>query len=174
MGKEISEDDRNLFRDSMGEVKPVPNPRVLHPRIKKKPRKPQVKIEIENTKLDAQRIDKIQMSDNLWFARDGIQEKQLKRLRQGKFPSQAECDLHGLTLREAEQTLEHFIHECLARDYRHIHIVHGKGYRSENQQPVLKNYINQALREFADVLAFCTAQAKDGGLGAVYVLLRAN
>jgi len=52
-----------------------------------------------------------------------------------------------------------------------VHIIHGKGYRSENSHPVLKNNLNQWLRQHRDVQAFCSASAKDGGAGAVLVLL---
>lgn len=114
------------------------------------------------------------MNDILWFARDGVQPNQLKDLRRGKLNCQAECDLHGLTLEQARVVLEHFIYESLEHGLRHIRVIHGKGYRSENQQPKIKNFVNQALQEFADVLAFSSAQAADGGLGAVYVLLRAR
>jgi DNA-nicking Smr family endonuclease len=50
--------------------------------------------------------------------------------------------------------------------------VHGKGYRSLDNQPVLKNNLNLWLRQHRDVQAFCSASPKDGGAGAVLVLLR--
>ena len=39
------------------------------------------------------------------------------------------------------------------------------------QQPILKQKVNQWLRQRAEVLAFCSAPRFDGGTGAVYVLL---
>ena len=55
---------------------------------------------------------------------------------------------------------------------RCAHIIHGKGYRSGERQPVLKRKVNYWLRLRPDVLAFCSATPRDGGTGAVYVLLR--
>ena len=172
MSKGISDDDRELFRRSMGDSKPIKMDKIQH----SKP-KPPITIrsdyqEYENDKRPSDRPADISFEDSLFFARDGVQTKQLKKLRQGKFPCQAECDLHGLNRKEAQKILEKFIYECLEHGNRYVRVVHGKGYRSENKQPILKNYINHVLREFTDILAFCSAQPKDGGLGAVYVLLR--
>jgi DNA-nicking Smr family endonuclease len=53
-----------------------------------------------------------------------------------------------------------------------VHIIHGKGYRSVDSHPVLKNDLNLWLRQHKDVQAFCSAPPKSGGTGAVFVLLR--
>ena len=53
-----------------------------------------------------------------------------------------------------------------------MRIVHGKGYRSGARGPVLKIAVNAWLKRHADVMAFTSARAIDGGTGAVYVLLR--
>jgi DNA-nicking Smr family endonuclease len=50
--------------------------------------------------------------------------------------------------------------------------VHGKGNGSWQKQPVLKNKLNQWLRQRDEVLAFCSARPCDGGTGAIYVLLK--
>ena len=65
-----------------------------------------------------------------------------------------------------------FLDRCGHRGARCVHIIHGKGHGSSNQGPVLKNKVNAWLRQREEVLAFCSAQPKDGGTGAVYVLLR--
>ncbi len=51
-------------------------------------------------------------------------------------------------------------------------LVHGKSKRPDDAKPILKNLVNQRLREYSNVLAFCSATAKDGGSGAVYILLK--
>ncbi|MEE9156926.1 MAG: Smr/MutS family protein, partial [Gammaproteobacteria bacterium] len=38
--------------------------------------------------------------------------------------------------------------------------------------PVLKNKLNNWLRQRDEVLAFCSTRPVDGGTGAVYVLLK--
>jgi DNA-nicking Smr family endonuclease len=50
--------------------------------------------------------------------------------------------------------------------------VHGKGLHSDSGVPVLKNLVDRMLRQRADVLAFASAPAAQGGHGAVLVLLR--
>ena len=64
-----------------------------------------------------------------------------------------------------------FMQECRQFGYRHVIIIHGKGYRSQGR-PVIKPMVNRWLRQDDEVLAFCSARPKDGGTGAVYVLLR--
>jgi DNA-nicking Smr family endonuclease len=56
---------------------------------------------------------------------------------------------------------------------RCVRIVHGKGLRSPNQEPVLKKKIAGWLAQRDEVLAYCQAPQADGGSGAVLVLLRA-
>ena len=48
-----------------------------------------------------------------------------------------------------------------------VKIVHGKG-----SEAILKTCINGWLRQLPEVLAFCSAPPKDGGNGAVLVLLK--
>lgn len=109
--------------------------------------------------------------DRLYFERPGIQKALLKKLRGGKLPIDSTLDLHGSTVDQARQLLIGFFEECRHFDHRHVIIVHGKGFRSEHK-PVIKPLVNRWLRETDEVLAFCSAQPKDGGTGAVYVLLR--
>ena len=61
-----------------------------------------------------------------------------------------------------------------ARDAGHgcVRIVHGKGLHSDSGIPVLKNLVDRMLRQRADVLAFHSAPAAQGGNGAVLVLLK--
>lgn len=105
------------------------------------------------------------------FARSGLQHNVLKKLRQGKNPIGHTLDLHGLTIDQARAELIAFLNECESANIQHALIVHGKGFGS-NGKPVIKPMINRWLPQVANVLAFHSAQAKDGGNGAVYVLLK--
>jgi DNA-nicking Smr family endonuclease len=53
-----------------------------------------------------------------------------------------------------------------------VRIIHGKGLRSRNREPVLKHKLRHWLMQRDDVLAFCQARPVDGGSGAVMVLLK--
>lgn len=109
--------------------------------------------------------------DILSFSRSGIQQKVLRQLRQGKLPIEHILDLHGLTIDQARKELLEFLVECQMAGIRSAIIIHGKGYRSK-EKPVIKPMINRWLRATDKVLAFHSALPKDGGSGAVYVLLK--
>ncbi len=110
--------------------------------------------------------------DYLFFARPGLQRRVLAELQRGAFAIELEVDLHGLKVEHARQVLAEFLADCRRRRVRCALIIHGKGQRSEGAVPVLKAKINYWLRLSNQVLAFCSATQRDGGTGAVYVLLR--
>jgi DNA-nicking Smr family endonuclease len=108
----------------------------------------------------------ITAEEKLQFSRSGIQHKIVQKMRSGKITINSELDLHGLTAHQAEDIIKQFIETAISRQYRYIRIIHGKGTL------ILKNLLNDCLREIPEVLAFCSAIPKDGGAGAVYVLLK--
>jgi DNA-nicking Smr family endonuclease len=55
-----------------------------------------------------------------------------------------------------------------------VRVIHGKGLGSRNREPVLKAKVAGWLAQREAVLAFCEAPPRDGGSGAVLVLLRAG
>jgi DNA-nicking Smr family endonuclease len=105
----------------------------------------------------------------------GFDERVFRKLRAGAFATQAELDLHGLTRDQGRAALEHFIERSKLQGYRCVLVVTGRGLHSADQIPVLKAGAQAWLsrgRVARHVLAFCTARPQDGGLGALYVLLR--
>jgi DNA-nicking Smr family endonuclease len=108
----------------------------------------------------------------LEFRRPGVQKRRFQELRRGQLPVHATLDLHGMTVKSARQQLQRFIRDSLAIGRRTVLIVHGKGRGSPDQQPILKRRVNSWLRQLDCVLAFVSARPVDGGVGAVYVLLR--
>ncbi len=60
---------------------------------------------------------------------------------------------------------------CLRRGLRCVRIIHGKGLRSKNREPVLKKKLPGWLIHRNDVLAFVQAPETSGGAGALLVLL---
>ena len=97
----------------------------------------------------------------------------IPKLHEGQFSVQAFLDLHGCAVPEAEQELEEFIHESFKKDLRCVKIIHGRGLRSV-KGPRIKEAVIRRLsgRYRRDIIAFVTARQCDGGLGALYVLLR--
>ncbi len=98
----------------------------------------------------------------------------VRRLHEGKFSVQDVLDMHGLTLDEAEAEVDNFIKNSMIKGFRCIKFIHGRGLRSPSGEAVLKEALIKWLmgRYHKHIIAFATALHNDGGLGAVYVLLR--
>jgi DNA-nicking Smr family endonuclease len=173
--KTTSIDDINLFRTTVGKVRPIDaNTVILKP--DKKPRPiPALKAleQVDPLQLEVDdALETLFQEDKVAFIAPGLQKNVLKKLRKGYYGLDANIDLHGMTSREAQQQLLHFLHFCVEDGCRCVQIIHGKGYNSPDHQPVLKNDINLWLRQHKDVLAFCSTPPKAGGTGALYVLLK--
>jgi len=95
------------------------------------------------------------------------------KLHDGHFSVQGYLDLHGYTGDEVNEALDAFLAEAFQRDHRCVKIIHGRGLRSV-KGPVLKDAVIRRLlgRYRKQVIAFVSARQCDGGLGALYVLLR--
>lgn len=171
--KTLSDEDSALFRQFAGNVKAIDhNTVILKPDKKPKPVPKTDVSDIENPFHEIQVTEqRLHPEDSMSFLATGLQKNVLKKLRNGYFGLDAELDLHGLNSREAKQQLQHFLHDCVEDGCRCVHIIHGKGYRSEEGFPILKNNINMWLRQHHDVQAFCSASPRHGGTGAVLVLL---
>jgi DNA-nicking Smr family endonuclease len=172
--KKLSPEDSLLFRQAIGKVKTIEaNTLLLRTAEKPKPMPKQKQDDYADRlkQRHASDIESLSAEDTLSFLAPGVQKKVLKKMRQGHFGADGQLDLHGLTSCQAKQQLLRFLHSCVEEGCRCVHIIHGKGYRSENNQPILKNHLNNWLRHHNDVQAFCSASPKDGGAGAVLVLL---
>jgi DNA-nicking Smr family endonuclease len=103
----------------------------------------------------------------------GYRKELIRELHKGRFAVQDYLDLHGYVLEEAEGALKDFLREALQRGHRCIKIIHGRGLRSP-AGPVLKKAVIDLLstRYRKHLIGFCTARQNDGGLGALYVLLK--
>ena len=116
-------------------------------------------------------IAALEADDVLRHRRDDVPPQVLKKLARGEYAAQEELDLHGLPAKTAEALLREFLRDCRAHGLGCVRIVHGKGRNSEERLPVVKNMVDRVLRHRADVLAFHSPPAAQGGAGAVVVLL---
>lgn len=177
----ISDEERNSFLDEVADVRPLKfEKRVGEVKIKPSP-KPKFSQQDDESELtgDAMLSDPVDLrdavvEDMLFFARAGIQQKVQKKLRRGELPIEEELDLHGYTVNEAKTAIQDFLFECKRQQIRYIRIIHGKGYRSEQNIPVLKTHVAYWLPQIKDVLAYSSAVPKDGGTGAMYVILKSS
>lgn len=108
------------------------------------------------------------------FIRPGVPRMALRDLRRGRWAIQAHIDLHGLNRHDAHEEVVAFIDASLAAGKRCVRIVHGRGLGSPGRESVLRTLVKGWLGRRRDVLAFCHAPARDGGEGALWVLLRSS
>jgi DNA-nicking Smr family endonuclease len=162
--REAVRDVRRLRADPARPAKPKPAPRARF-------RRADEQAVLQESLLPAADPALLETGDELSFRRNGVPETILRKLRRGEYVVEAEIDLHGLNAAETRQVMRAFIGDAVARHLTCIRIIHGKGRRSGPRGPVLKNVVNQWLRQSDPVAAFGSARAVDGGSGAVYVLL---
>lgn len=173
--KTTNPDDALLFKSAVGTVKTIDkNTVILKP--DKKPRPiplPKALEAVDPLQKDVNgHLETLYQEDRVAFISPGLQKNVIKKLRKGYYEVAANIDLHGLSSRDAQQQLLRFLHRCVEEGCRCVQIIHGKGYNSPDNQPILKNDINLWLRQHKDVLAFCSTPPKSGGTGALFVLLR--
>ena len=106
-----------------------------------------------------------------------------KRLERGKVIS---IDLHGYTLKEANQTVEKFINESFENNISKLIIVTGKGLHSNNTNDpyasqnlsILKYSVPEFIKKNQELMMkiydIKEADIKDGGDGAFYIFLKKN
>jgi DNA-nicking Smr family endonuclease len=102
----------------------------------------------------------------------GIDGGTQKRLFRGDVTIDARLDLHGFNATQAQRKLTQFLGQARLSGYRCILVITGKGARGEG---VLRSSVPDWLKRppLSDlVLAIAQAKPRDGGAGALYVLLR--
>ncbi|AKX44518.1 DNA mismatch repair protein MutS [Thiopseudomonas alkaliphila] len=124
--------------------------------------------------LSDQFILDVTPEEELFWKREGVQDAQIRRLKAGLIPFEGGIDLHGMRVEQARTLLWDFLAEAKQFEVRCVRITHGKAAKLDGSKPMLKSHVNTWLRQHPQVLAFCSCQAKHGGAGAVYVLLKRN
>ncbi|MCT7359009.1 DNA endonuclease SmrA [Thalassolituus pacificus] len=128
--------------------------------------------EQDGNRLQTSEVKRVGPHDVIGYKRPGIQDGVYRKLRLGKYETEARLDLHRRTIDEARRELYRFIQECMSHDIRSVLVLPGKGDRNINDPAVLKSYLVRWLEELDEVQAYHTAQPHHGGSGAFYVLLR--
>ncbi len=175
------DDDLDAFREAVGDVQPLNRT----PRDGSRP-PPEVTPGLEHRRIAAEReptaeevdarltlgeVPQVAPAEVVEFKRDGIQDGVFTKLRQGRYPIEARLDLHRKTVKEARAEVLRFVGVARARDQRSVLISHGRGERSPTPARI-KSYVVHWLSQMDEVLAFVSAERRDGGAGSVYVLLR--
>ena len=182
MGKRTSkffpENEAALFRDAVRDATPLESPARVRPKNQPPPVPVQSLLDGHDALAESlagplSPEQSIETGEELFYLRVGLGRDVLRKLRRGHWVAQDVVDLHGLNRAGARSSLAEFLGGCLKRGLCCVRVVHGKGLRSPNREPVLKGKVQQWLVQRNEVLAFCQAPKDQGGSGALLVLLKA-
>ncbi len=181
-----SSDDSRLFREAMSGVRPLS--RGSHGRVPPAPPArsiPRFRM-MEEMEAYASLAEltvgeggfELTYSDEYVVgAVDGLSPATIRKLRNGDFSYQDHVDLHGCNVDRAYDLVVDFMRRSYGYGRRCVLIIPGRGLNSAGRMPVLKNNLVQWLTHAPlnrMVLAFASARSCDGGVGALYVLMRRN
>ena len=102
----------------------------------------------------------------------GLDRANAERLKRGKQRIEGRLDLHGMTQAEAHSALAGFIRRARADGKRCVLVITGRGAVGGG---ILRMAVPRWLEEpefRPHLLAIAAAQPRDGGTGALYVMLR--
>lgn len=177
--------EANLFQSALGSVKRMPaSDRYVPPSVPKGaalPAAPARKLTqaeddaavLRESLSDLFEVDHYLEDDPaLNYSAPGVGPDVMKKMRKGHWPVQDELDLHGMNRDQARDALGAFLTKATQRNHRCVCVIHGRGFGSRGQEPVLKSMVHSWLVQ-KGVVAFCQARNNEGGEGALIVLLRA-
>jgi DNA-nicking Smr family endonuclease len=169
--------DDELFSEAMNEVQRVSWKHDLHPSSKPaKPSGPEPEVEDHRLMQEAMEED-FPIPDHPEYIEGwvGVSGKRfLPNLRNGLYSIQGQIDLHGLNRNEAQTAVEDYIIRMSRFRSCCVKIIHGRGINSPADRATLKESLQRLLstrRMSRYVVAYASAPSRDGGVGAVYVLL---
>ncbi|CAB3625369.1 Endonuclease MutS2 [Achromobacter pulmonis] len=173
-------DDMAAFRRSMQSVTPIRQvARVEHkpapppaPALRRANALGETSVRADAGVSDGGEITHLLSEGGTAFVRGDAAHDTARNLRRGQWRAGAELDLHGLRVEQARHALLSFLDECQEHGIRCVRVVHGKGYGSQGLEPVLKDKARTWLVQKNEVLAFSEAPEREGGAGALLVLLR--
>ncbi|MBL0710907.1 MAG: endonuclease SmrB [Colwellia sp.] len=173
MNRLLSVDDKKLFKETIGRVKPIVADTIHFEKttIKSKIHFSHKKHDKKNNKALAQ----FHFSDEyepdlstqgaMKYVRGDVASFEAKNLRRGFYQPDLILDLHGLDQHQAKKELAALLFACQKEQAQCICIIHGIGSR------ILKNKVPHWLVQHPDVMAFHQAPLKWGGNGALLALI---
>ncbi|MDF7670591.1 endonuclease SmrB [Orbaceae bacterium ESL0721] len=164
----LSKDDIDLFKNSIGKAKKIAQDTVVHKPIKRSSPKAQLnKLEHEQSNTEFYFSDDyhpILQEDPLRYSREDADPYEIKKLRQGFYEPELFLDLHGLTQLEAKKEIAALIAACLNENIQCACIMYGHG------KNILKRQIPMWLAQHPDIICFHQAPKEFGGSAALLVL----
>ncbi len=169
-GIRISEEDSQLFRESVTGTRPIPQDKIP-PVVSRGKRKTRQEALTEQTGENL-----FYFSDQFeGFVSDGSSPAYIQpgddphltgRLKRGEFQPQVVLDLHGMSQLEAKTELASLLAYCEKQHFNCACVVHGKGLG------ILAHKVPNWLIQHPNVRAFHSAPRSWGRNGALLVLLK--
>ncbi len=177
----VSAHEADLFKFSVGKVKPMPVQNKLAPFAPAplpvaapRPADDDVAAVLRESLSDQFDVEHLLDDEpTVSYTRSGVGSDVVKKMRKGHWPIQDELDLHGMRRDTAREEIGDFLYHCGKRQLRCVRVIYGKGFGSAGGEPVLRSMVHSWLEQKPEVIAFCVANARDGGHGALVVLLKA-
>ncbi len=164
----LTSEERQLFKESIGKVKPITQDKIA-------PERRIPKTSAKNKKLMERQSAEFHFSDEfepelpnigpMKYVREDVDSFEAKNLRRGVYAPELILDLHGLDQHNAKREIAALLKACHKEHARCVCIVHGIGGR------ILKTKTPHWLVQHPDVMAFHQAPLEYGGDGALLVLV---
>ncbi len=172
--RELTQHDTALWAFATTDVNPLKHGKT-HPEKKELIEKTKNQIESVPNEIRAS-APRDKMPNNFEHGQaPGLDRRTKTRLRRGQVSIEARIDLHGLTQPEAHAQLLAFLGSAFERGIRSVLVITGKGLRANGKIGILRSSVPRWLNQLparAWIKAFDYAANRDGGEGALYVLLR--
>ena len=175
--RKLSPQDQALWAHAITDVNPLKHGKT-HPKNKELIEKTEIQMGLPQDEIRAS-APKYKMDQTLknfeHGQAPGLDRRTKTRLRRGQVSIEARIDLHGLTQPEAHAQLLRFLESAFQRGVRSVLVITGKGLRANGEIGILRSSVprwlnQQPARDW--IKAFDHAVNRDGGEGALYVLLR--
>jgi DNA-nicking Smr family endonuclease len=165
----LNVEEINLFKDTIGKVKPMVQDRIHPAKRTSKQKKILAKQKDKKALAEFNFSDEFEPALNLngplKYVRDGVDSFEAKSLRRGQYAPDLILDLHGLDQHQSKREIAALLAACEKEHAQCVCIVHGLGGR------ILKNKVPHWLVQHPDVMAFHQAPLEWGGNGAILVLV---
>ena len=176
----MQDDDLNLFKSATQGIKPLVHDRADTGKSKADrqllaKRRQAATVRVDNVTVDGLSdlfVIDVAAEEELYWARDGVQDGQMRKLKAGQISFEGSLDLHGMSVEKARETLWEFLAEAGKFEIRCVRVTHGKAARRDGKRPLIKSHVNTWLRQHPLVLGFSSCLGKHGGTGALYVMLK--
>ena len=169
--KHPGDDDKGAWESLTETVKPLKQTKKLFHEIPKPKR-----IHVDSKPMIGGERQFVRSDKSLTVGNtDQMDHRTARKFKRGEFRVEGRIDLHGMTLDQAYTALTSFIERSAEAGKRSLLVITGHGLRSETGRGAIREQAPRWLNEpfiRRYILAITQAEPKDGGQGALYVLLR--